>query len=46
MSGYKCQYCGKVSGTTRNSATGKEKPAMSDNGCLKAPSKKHKWIKK
>lgn len=46
MSGYKCAFCGKVSGTTKDAVTKKEKPAMSDRGCTGSSSGKHKWVKK
>ncbi len=46
MSGYKCQFCGKVSGFTKDAVTKKEKPALSDKGCSKSPDGYHKWIKK
>ena len=46
MSGYRCQYCGKISGTTTDDKTRKERPAMSENGCSASASKWHKWVKK
>lgn len=46
MSGYVCQYCNKVSGTVRESKTGKEKPALSTKGCRMSQYGNHKWIKK
>lgn len=36
MSGYKCAFCGKVSGTTKDAVTKKEKPALSVSGCMKS----------
>lgn len=46
MAGYKCIFCGKVSGVIRDSATKEEKPALSDKGCSKSSDGYHKWIKK
>lgn len=46
MSGYKCQYCNKVSGTTKDAVTKKEKPALREEGCTNSSNGKHKWIRK
>lgn len=49
MAGYQCAYCKRSSGVTKvmvGPLKGTEKPAMSDRGCPKSPSGKHKWVKK
>ena len=43
MADYQCSYCKLKSGKTI--IKGVVKPALSDRGCPKSPSGKHKWVK-
>lgn len=49
MTTWVCSYCKRTSGSTKmmnGPEKGKEKPAISERGCDKSPSGKHKWVKR
>ena len=48
MPDYQCPYCKKTSGkkiSMDGPNKGKVVPALSDRGCPKSPSGKHKWVR-